>query len=125
MRSSIGSGVTQKTYRQYVRAATKSRPKQRTNKEHKRERTTRKMTPKQARGQLRQIAKELLPEVLAGELFIKLQEEQNARLSALVAEVQQNLKAIDQRQRDMQNMIVRELTSSIKPPETQGTPTDA
>lgn len=72
------------------------------------------MTPKQARGQLRQIAKEILPEVMASELFAALQAETATRLNALTAEVREQLKAMDQRSRDMQSFIMREVTNNIR-----------
>lgn len=72
------------------------------------------MTPKQARGQLRQIAKEILPEVMASELFAALQAENAARLNALTAEVREQLKAMDQRSRDMQSFIMREVTNNVR-----------
>ncbi len=72
------------------------------------------MTPKQARGQLRQIAKELLPEVMASELFAVMQAETVTRLNALTEEVREQLKAMDQRSRDMQSFILREVTNNLR-----------
>lgn len=71
------------------------------------------MTPKQARGQLRQIAQEMLPEVMAGELFKELQKDIARRLDALTDEVRAKLKEIDDRQRTVQNMIVRDMTRNM------------
>lgn len=69
------------------------------------------------RGQLRQIAKELLPEVLAGELFVKLQEEQRARLNEIAKMVNDRLIEMEARSKDVQSMMIREIAKS----QTMGT----
>lgn len=71
------------------------------------------MKVKQVRGQLRQIAKELLPEVLASELFAVLHKEQEARLAEISRHVSEALKQMDERQRTVQNMIMREMTRNV------------
>jgi hypothetical protein len=73
------------------------------------------------RGQLRQIAKELLPEVLAGELFVKLQEEQRARLTEIAKMVNDRLIEMEARSKDVQSMMIREIAKS----QTMGTKSDA
>lgn len=67
------------------------------------------------RGQLRQIAKEVLPEVMAGELFVKLQEEQRARLNEIAKMVNERLDAIESRSKDVQSFIMREVANQTAP----------
>lgn len=70
---------------------------------------------KLVRGQLRQIAKEILPEVLAAELFVKLQEENRARLNEIALMVTDRLNEIESRSKDVQSYIMREFANSAAP----------
>lgn len=67
------------------------------------------------RGQLRQIAKEILPEVLAGELLVKLQQDNVARLNEIAKMVNDRLNEIDSRSKDVQSYIMREVANSKAP----------
>lgn len=55
---------------------------------------------KQIRGQIRQIVKDILPEVITSELVAALEK-------VLVARMDEGLKRIDVRQADLQSYIVR------------------
>lgn len=70
---------------------------------------------KAIRGQLRQIAKEMMPEVLASELLLKLQEEQKARLNELAKMVVDRLNEMDDRQKAVQSYIMREAANATTP----------
>jgi cell division protein ZapA (FtsZ GTPase activity inhibitor) len=70
---------------------------------------------KAMRGQLRQIAKEILPEVLAGELFAALQKEQAARLTEIARMVTERLNQIEERSKDVQSFIMREVANKSAP----------
>lgn len=72
------------------------------------------------RGQLRQIAKEILPEVMAGELFVKMQEENVKRLNEIAKMVNDRLNEIDSRSKDVQSYIMREVANAAAPKPTQG-----
>lgn len=75
---------------------------------------------KAIRGQLRQIAKEILPEVMGGELFAALQKEQRARLEEIAKMVTDRLNQIENRSKDVQSFIMREAANATAPkPETQ------
>lgn len=76
---------------------------------------------KAIRGQLRQITKDLLPEVMAGELFVKLQEEQRARLTELARMVNERLDQIESRSKDVQSYIMREVANANAVKVNQGT----
>lgn len=67
------------------------------------------------RGQLRQIAKEVLPEVIQEQLFVKLQEEMNARLNQISKDITATLAAIDSRSKDVQSYVMREVANSKAP----------
>lgn len=62
---------------------------------------------KQIRGQLRQIAKELLPELLEQELFLKVE-------LKLRKELQARLEQIDKRQAEVQSYIIRQSAPIVK-----------
>jgi len=67
------------------------------------------------RGQLRQIAKEMLPDVMGGELFSKLQEENRARLEEIAQMVNNRLIEIENRSKDVQSFIMREIANQTAP----------
>lgn len=73
---------------------------------------------KAMRGQLRQIAKEILPEVLAGELFAALHTEQTKRLNELATMVTTRLNEIESRSKDVQSYIMREIANNAAPKPT-------
>lgn len=60
---------------------------------------------KKLRGQIRQIVKELLPDVLSTELFIQLRDELNKKIS-------ERLDAVDKKQRDINSYVVRNHASN-------------
>jgi hypothetical protein len=68
------------------------------------------------RGQIRQIAKEMLPEMMTSELAESIRRELskqiNGRLDAVVKNIQDTLKGMDDRSKDIQDYIVR---ASLKP----------
>lgn len=74
---------------------------------------------KAIRGQLRQIAKDILPEVLAGELFVKIQEENRARLTEIAKMVNDRLTEIENRSKDVQSYIMRETANNLPPKDTK------
>ena len=65
---------------------------------------------KQLRGQVRQAVKELLPEILTAELV-------SAALTKSEAIIQDRLKQIDQRQKDILSYMLRNSTQNIVLPE--------
>lgn len=70
---------------------------------------------KAMRGQLRQIAKEMLPEALASEIFVTLQKEQVARLNEIAKMVTERLDQIESRSKDVQSYIMREVANKSAP----------
>ena len=80
------------------------------------------MSVKQTRGQLRQIVKEMMPELLATELYTKLQAAQLEALETITKNVSETLKIMQQRQLDMQSYIMREVSAGqIAQPKTTET----
>lgn len=72
---------------------------------------------KQLRGQMRQIVKELFPELVATELYSKLQEENKKQLDLIHKLVRESLERMDNRQKDVQSLIMREIAAGVKKPE--------
>jgi len=64
------------------------------------------------RGQVRQITKEILTDLIATELFAKLQEENIKQLNEIVKMVTERLDQIEQRSKDVQSYIMREMANS-------------
>lgn len=64
---------------------------------------------KEIRKQLRTVAKELLPEVLTNAILEEIQNQTRLELMKLSDLVRQNLKEINDRQRSVQDMIMRDL----------------
>lgn len=64
------------------------------------------------RGQVRQAVKEVLPEVLTHELrsamYKQIAQELGAKLISIQTELTNTLKQMDDRSKDVQNMLVRE-----------------
>lgn len=71
---------------------------------------------KQVRGQVRQIIKELLPEILGSEVINtieqKLTKQATARLELITKNVQDTMKQIDDRAKDVQAYLVRQTTTA-------------
>lgn len=82
---------------------------------------------KQIRGQLRQIAKELLPTVLAQEvaqeIYKTLSREIAGKLQAIDADVKEGLKRIEDKQKDIQSFIMREVIA-VKDQHIKNAPED-
>ena len=70
------------------------------------------------RGQLRQIVKEMLPEILSGELLATIQNDNTKRLEEVKTMVRDALTQMDNRSKNVQDMIVR-LTSNPLPAPTE------
>lgn len=65
---------------------------------------------KRDRGQLRQIAKEILPEVLTQESLMAIQRIMFDRLEKMAKHINDRLDAVDQKQKDLHSYVVRQLT---------------
>lgn len=88
--------------------------------EQKLERKENKMSDKQMkqlRGQLRQIVKELFPELVASELYTNLQKKNAESMDLIHKLVKDTLERIDDRQKTVQSMVLRELSGANKPAE--------
>lgn len=70
---------------------------------------------KALRNQLRQVVQEVLPEVLAGDLYKKLQEYNTGRLDLITEEVRKTLQHLDDRSKSVQDYIVRQVELSKVP----------
>lgn len=74
---------------------------------------------KQIRGQLRQITEEVLPKVLTDALvdaiYKKLSEENAAKMNAIAEHAKATLDGMDSRQKDFQNMLLRQAANPVKP----------
>jgi hypothetical protein len=81
---------------------------------------------KQLRGQIRQIVKEMYPEIITSEIFATLQTQTKERMDVLHRLVKESLDRIDQRQKDVQSLLMRELIASNSPipPQEQKTVED-
>lgn len=69
------------------------------------------------RGQLRQIAKEILPEVLSAEMETKIMKHVDTRLDYMTNMIKSTLDQLDRRSKDMQSYVVRNVGVPTKPPE--------
>ena len=69
------------------------------------------------RGQVRQIVKELLPEVFSSEILSELRKEQKSELDKLAAHVKEQMKLIEDRTKDVQSFLIRESVknTSVRP----------
>lgn len=74
---------------------------------------------KELRKQLRNICLELLPELIKNELFTVLQQANRDRLELIAADVKKALADISDRQKDVQNMIMRDLYSQVRTQSSQ------
>lgn len=70
---------------------------------------------KQLRGQLRQIVKELFPELVKTELFGEASKLIQSRLDMIQKMVREELDKINERQKDVQNLIMSSLAESKLP----------
>jgi hypothetical protein len=69
------------------------------------------MKAKELRGQLRQIVKEMFVELVSTELYVALQKENKAQLDLIHKLVRESLERIDDRQKDVLGMIMREFAN--------------
>lgn len=67
---------------------------------------------KELRGQLRQVSKELLPQLITHELFEALRKEMKEELEKLRKDVITTLKAMDDRSKDTQSFVMREVLAA-------------
>lgn len=81
---------------------------------------------KQVRGQIRQIIKELMPEILKGETLVAANKDLtkliNARLDALTAHVQESLKVMDERSKEISSYMVRNTVPQAPAPSQDPAP---
>lgn len=70
---------------------------------------------KQLRSQLRQVVKEVLPEVLTNEFIKDLQNQSRQQLEFIQKLVEDTLTRIDERQKNVQSMIMREFSNPAQP----------
>ncbi len=75
------------------------------------------------RGQIRQVVKEILPDVLTEELakaiLQQLQLMTRTQLNAIEAQVRDSLQALDDRSREVQNYVIRQTAASTFLPENK------
>lgn len=78
---------------------------------------------KAIRSQVRNVVKEILEEVLAKEMIMKIEQdlrmEQKSRLDQVFEMVKGTLQRIDDRQKDIQSLIMREMTKATQDPNKQ------
>ena len=67
---------------------------------------------KQIRGQIRQVVRDILPEVLNSEMGDSLRKDLFKRLDDAVRQIQEVLKQVDQRSKDVQGYMIRQ---TLKP----------
>jgi len=71
-------------------------------------------TVKQMRSQIRQVVKDILPEVLNAELMAALEKRMLSKVDGIAANVKETLHKIDERSKDVQSYMVRQAT--LTPP---------
>ena len=76
------------------------------------------------RGQIRQIVKEMWPELVASELYQELSRKNKEQLDLIHKMVRETLEKIDERQKTVQSMVMRELAASNNPTPKPETPQD-
>ena len=64
---------------------------------------------KELRGQLRQIAKEMLPELLASEVYRLVEE----KLKEVQGSINETLKKMDDRSKDVQSYVMRQVAEDL------------
>ena len=70
-------------------------------------------TIKQVRGQLRQLTKEILPDLMSSELFSNLEKQIEQRLKLIETKVLEAVSGMETRQKDLQNYIMREVARGV------------
>lgn len=70
---------------------------------------------KALRGQVRQAVKELMPEIIKSESYQAIMKAVEEKLRAIEKQVLDTLEAMQNRQKDLQNYIMREVTLSTSP----------
>lgn len=79
--------------------------------------------PKELRKALRNVCQDLLPEMMKTEIYMQLQKENNDRLNHIIKTINEAVERLEQRQKDVQSFLVRQVTSAggdpIRSPEAQ------
>lgn len=73
------------------------------------------MNPKQLRGQVRQVIKEMWTDVMSTELYQSLTKHNQEQLKIMHTMIKETLERIDQRQKDVQSLIMREFSRPAEP----------
>jgi len=66
------------------------------------------------RSQMRQIVKELFPEIVSSELYAKIEKQNKEQLEFLFNLVKGTLSRVEERQKDLQSLIMREVANASK-----------
>ncbi len=66
------------------------------------------------RSQMRQIVKELFPEIVSSELYAKIEKQNKEQLEFLFNLVKGTLSRVEERQKDLQSLIMREVANATK-----------
>lgn len=67
---------------------------------------------KELRSQLKNLVREMLPELLAAEYYVRLTEQNKKQLDLVQSLVKDTLTRIDERQKTIQEAVIRELAKS-------------
>lgn len=67
---------------------------------------------KEIRKQLRNVVREILPEVMASEAVSMIDRKVDSRLEGIQIQVRNTLQEIDQRSKDVQSFVIRQLASA-------------
>lgn len=81
-------------------------------------------TLKQVRGQLRQVAQEMLPQLLTHEMFVDLQKQILERLNYLADMMLDRITKLEEKQKDFQNFLMRELAKPAQEKQESSPPPD-
>lgn len=71
--------------------------------------------PKELRKQLKNVVQDLAPKMIQDEVFASLQKEIQERLNEVAEEVRGTLKKIDERAKDVQSLIMRQIGEALAP----------
>lgn len=63
---------------------------------------------------MRQIVKELFPEIVSSELYAKIEKQNKEQLEFLFNLVKGTLSRVEERQKDLQSLIMREVANATK-----------
>lgn len=66
------------------------------------------------RNQMRNIVKELFPEIVSSELYAKIEKQNKEQLEFLFNLVKGTLSRVEERQKDLQSLIMREVANATK-----------